>query len=132
MVNNFNNFGKFGNGVYYIMRTCHIHTFSDCCHASVQLFCRQFSGFLLGESHFVAAQNHTDSPYTGIHTFFDIGYRIPVFYYALNGRYGQINPCSGKSCRVADVLPEDCWKSHSCLWYSHGRRHRAAQCPSWQ
>lgn len=91
MVNNFNNFGKFGNGVYYIMRTCHIHTFSDCCHASVQLFCRQFSGFLLGESHFVAAQNHTDSPYTGIHTFFDIGYRIPVFYYALNGRYGQIN-----------------------------------------
>ena len=22
MVNNFNNFGKFGNGVYYIMRTC--------------------------------------------------------------------------------------------------------------
>ena len=132
MVNNFNNFGKFGNGVYYIMRTCHIHTFSDCCHASVQFFCRQFSGFLLGESHFVAAQNHTDSPYTGIHTFFDIGYRITIFYYAFERKVWPDQSCSGKSCRVAGVLPEGCWKSHSCLWYSHGRRHRAAQCPSWQ
>ena len=36
MVDNFNNFGEFGNAVYHIMGTCHIHAFSDGSHAFVQ------------------------------------------------------------------------------------------------
>ncbi len=119
MVNNFNNFGKFGNGVYYIMRTCHIHTFlllpcvcSTLLQAVFRFPLRRVPFHCCPESHRQSIHRHSHL----------LSYRLsyPRILLRFERKVWPDQSCSGKSCRVADVLPEDCWKSHSCLRHSDG------------